>query len=69
MSPRPFDAKRKLAEFDHLPDDAVVPDAVAALLLNVSVDTLRRANPVPQKRLSKRRVGRRAGDLRALVRA
>jgi hypothetical protein len=65
---RRIDVSKKLAEFDRLPNDAIVDDPVAAALLNMSIDTFRRNNPVPQKRLSKRRVGRRAGDLRALVR-
>lgn len=59
---------QKLARFDHLPNDAVVDDYVAAAILNMSKDTLRRTNPVPQRRLSERRVGRRVGDLRNLVR-
>jgi hypothetical protein len=58
----------KLASFDSLPDDAIVDDKVAAALLNMSVWTLRRRDPVPPRRLSIRRRGRRAGDLRELVR-
>jgi hypothetical protein len=57
----------KLARFDRLPDDAVVDDHVAAAVLNMSVDTLRRNNPVPQRRLSDRRMGRRVGDLRKFI--
>jgi len=68
MSPRPINVPAKLAEFDTLPDDAIVDDPVAAALLGMSLDTFRRANPVPQKRFSQRRVGRRVGDLRALIR-
>ena len=68
MSPRPINVEAKLAAFDRLPDDAIVDDPVAAALLGMSLDTFRRANPVQQKRFSQRRVGRRAGDLRALIR-
>ena len=68
MSPKPINVEAKLAAFDSLPNDAIVDDPVAAALLNMSIDTFRRANPVPQKRFSERRVGRRAGDLRKLIR-
>jgi hypothetical protein len=68
MSPRPINVPAKLAEFDRLPDDAIVGDPVAAAVLGISVDTLRRRNPVPQRQISDRRVGRRVGDLRALSR-
>jgi hypothetical protein len=62
-------AKRSdLAYFDSLPNDALVPDRVAAAILAISVWTLRRENPVPTRRISERRRGRRVGDLRALVR-
>jgi hypothetical protein len=68
MSPRPINVSAKLAEFDHLPDDAIVDDPVAAALLNMSIDTFRRTRPVPRKQFSERRGGSRVGDLRALVR-
>jgi len=68
MSPRPIDISAKLAVFDGLPDDAILEEAVAAAVLSISVDTLRRSNPVPQRQISKRRFGRRVGDLRALSR-
>ena len=68
MSPRPINVPARLAEFDRLPNDAIIDDPVAAALLGISVETLRRANPVPQRRISDRRVGRRVGDLRALTR-
>jgi hypothetical protein len=57
-----------LAMFDQLPQDAIVPDKIAAQLLSISLDTLRDTNPVPQRRITKRRIGRRVGDLRALIR-
>lgn len=58
----------KLAAFDRLPEDAIVPDAVAAEILSISIWTLRRSSPVPPRQISERRRGRRVGDLRALVR-
>jgi hypothetical protein len=60
--------REKLAEFDALPDDALVSDAVAAVILSISIWTLRRENPVPARRISERKRGRRVGDLRAKVR-
>ncbi len=68
MSPRPTNVKARLAQFDALPDDAIVEDPVAAAVLSISEDTLKRNNPVPWRQVSERRGGRRAGDLRALVR-
>jgi hypothetical protein len=60
--------REKLAEYDSLPNDALVPDAVAAVILAISIWTLRRENPVPARQISERRQGRRVGDLRAKVR-
>jgi hypothetical protein len=54
----------KLQAFDSLPNDAIVNDRVAAAVLNMSVWTLRRNNPVPARQLSERIRGRRVGDLR-----
>jgi hypothetical protein len=45
----------------------VVDDYVAAAILNMSVWTLPRENPVPQRRLSARHIGRSVGDLRKLI--
>jgi hypothetical protein len=41
-----------LAQFDSLPNDAIVNDRVAAAVLGMSVWTLRRNNPVPARQLS-----------------
>ena len=60
--------REKLAAFDTLPQDAIVPDPVAAVILSISIWTLRRENPVPKREISERRFGRRVGDLRAKVR-
>ncbi len=59
---------KAIQAFDHLPDDAIVPDRVAAVLLNISVWTLNRTNPIPKRHITERRNGRRAGDLRSLIR-
>jgi hypothetical protein len=63
MSPRPFNIPEKVAAFDTLPNDAIVPDEVAAVILSIGVDTLRRNNPIPQVQISERRRGRRVGAL------
>jgi hypothetical protein len=57
----------ELAQFDSLPNDALVPDRVAAAILAISVWTLRRENPVPARQITERRRGRRVGDLRNKV--
>jgi hypothetical protein len=62
------DANSLVSKFDQLPDDAIVNDRVAAIILDVSVWTLRRAAPVPKRQISERRYGRRVGDIRAKVR-
>jgi hypothetical protein len=54
--------RQKLAEYDALPDDALVDDAVAATILSISIWTLRRSNPVPARQISERKRGRRVGD-------
>jgi hypothetical protein len=56
------------ARFHALPDDAIVPDLAAAMLLGISYWTLRKHNPVPPIRIVTNRLGRRVGDIRMLVR-
>jgi hypothetical protein len=62
----------QLAKFDRLPDDAVVGDPVVAALMNMSPETFRRSTELhklmPRKQFSKRRGGRRVGDIRAVIR-
>jgi hypothetical protein len=58
----------KLEMFDSLPDDSIVDDPVAAAVLSISVDTLRRENVVPARKITEKRRGRRTGDLRAKIR-
>jgi hypothetical protein len=56
-----------LRRFDQLPDDAVVPTEVTAILHGVSERTVRRMYPSVQ--LSPGRKGQRVGTLRAMSRA
>lgn len=58
----------KLKSFDSLPDDALVPDAVACVIIDCSLATLKQKNPVPARRITEGRHGRRVGDIRKLVR-
>lgn len=58
-----------LARFDQLPDDALVPDKVAAPVLGMSYHTLRKLNPVPAIKNGTARSFRRVGDIRARVRS
>ena len=60
--------QRQLAIFDALPNDAVVFDAVACIVLGVSLNTLKTIEDLPARQISKGRHGRRVGDIRALVR-
>jgi hypothetical protein len=64
------DTFRIASQFDTMPDDAIVPAKVAAVLLGGSLteQTLRRSPPIPKRQISQRRFGFRAGDLRALIR-
>lgn len=60
---------RELAKrFGDLPDDAILPDPAAAIILGISIWTLKRRDPVRRIMISPRRSGRRAGDIRALAR-
>jgi hypothetical protein len=63
----PPDLTKKIEAFDTLPNDSVVADPVAAAVLNISLRTLRRNDPVRSIKLSARRIGRRVGDIRALL--
>jgi hypothetical protein len=57
-----------LKRFDDLPDNCVIKDPFAALVLSTSVWTLRRSNPVPKIQISERCYGRRVGDIRRKMR-
>jgi hypothetical protein len=58
----------KLKIFPSLPDDALVSDAEAAAVLNISLSTLKKKRPIPARQISEGRHGRRVGDIRALAR-
>lgn len=62
------DAYDVVANFDRLPDDAIVSPPVAAILLSCTDRHLRRDPPIPRRRISERLHGFRVGDLRALIR-
>jgi hypothetical protein len=64
--PAKTDITEILQRFDDLPNDAVVPTRVVALLHAVSDRTVRREYPVV--RLTPNRTGVRVGDLRAMSR-
>jgi hypothetical protein len=57
-----------IKNFDQLPDDAVVPDKVARIVLNESERSFRRNTPLPKIQLGPGRNGRRVRDIRALAR-
>jgi hypothetical protein len=58
----------QLKRSEGLPDDCVIDDPLAALMLGMSIWTLRRNNPAPPVRLSARKRGRRLGNIRKLIR-
>lgn len=62
------DYKQMAARAADLPDDSLVLDRAAALLLGIHVDTLRRLNLVPAVEITPRTRGRRLGDIRAFIR-
>jgi hypothetical protein len=57
-----------IKNFDKLPDDAIVPRKVTALLLGMSERTVRRGLPIPQRQITERILGHRVGDIRAMAR-
>jgi hypothetical protein len=62
------DLQEIVRRVDDLPDDAILPDPASAIVLGISLTTLKRLNPVPRIRISERVSGRRLGDIRALSR-
>jgi hypothetical protein len=60
--------QRQLAIFDSLPNDAVVFDTVACIVLGISLNTLKTKTNLPVRQITEGRHGRRVGDIRALVR-
>ena len=62
------DLHEALARFNVLPDDAVLPSQVTAIILGVSERTIRYHPNLPRVQISRGRYGRRVGDIRKLCR-
>lgn len=63
------DALREILErFDALPDDAVVPSKITAVILGLSERTIRYHENLRRVQLSVGRYGQRVGDIRKLTR-
>ena len=56
------------ARFNVLPDDAVLPSQVTAIILGVSERTTRYHPQLPRVQISRGRYGQRVGDIRKLCR-
>jgi hypothetical protein len=65
---RARDLKGIIRRVPDMPDESILPDPVAAVLLGVSVKSLNRNNPVPPIELGPRMRGRNLGHIRALAR-
>jgi hypothetical protein len=63
--PDPLEIVKRVGD---LPDDVLVHDSVAAILLGTSPRSLRRNSPVRKITTGLRTSGRRLGDIRALLR-
>jgi hypothetical protein len=57
-----------LGRFDSLPDTAVVPTEVTAVVLGTCTKTVRNNPQLPKRWVSPGRYGQAAGDIRRLVR-
>jgi hypothetical protein len=57
-----------LERFTALPDDAVVPSSVTAIILGTSERTIRYHPHLPRRQVSRGRYGQRVGDIRKLAR-
>ena len=57
-----------LERFASLPDEAVVPSKVTAIILGTSERTIRYHPQLPRVRISEGRYGQRVGDIRKLTR-
>jgi hypothetical protein len=62
------DLHEALARFNVLPDDAVLPSLVTAIILGVSERTVRYHPNLPRVQISRGRYGQRVGDVRKLAR-
>jgi hypothetical protein len=57
-----------LEQFAALPDEAVVPSRVTAIILGTSERTIRYHPHLPRRQVSRGRYGQRVGDIRKLSR-
>jgi hypothetical protein len=57
-----------LARFDAMPDDAILPTRVTAIILGVSERTVRYHPHLPRVQISLQRYGQRVRDIRKLAR-
>ena len=57
------DLHEALARFNVLPDDAVLPSQVTAIILGVSERTVRYHPNLPRVQISRARYGQRVGDI------
>jgi hypothetical protein len=62
------DLPEALARFNVMPDDAVLPSQVTAIILGVSERTIRYHPNLPRVQISRGRYGQRVGDIRKLCR-
>ena len=62
------DLHEALSRFNVLPDDAVLPSQVTAIILGVSERTIRYHPYLPRVQISRGRYGQRVGDIRKLCR-
>jgi hypothetical protein len=58
-----------LREFEHKPDDALVPEKVGDAILGISKWTRQRRKPLPRYEVIEGVFRNRAGDIRALIRS
>jgi len=61
------DVSEILRLFPELPDAAIVPRKVTALLTGMSLRTIRRNPPVPDREITPDLIGHRVGDLRRFL--
>ena len=66
---KPRDIVAILRRIPDLPDEAIIPDAVAAIILNISPRSLRRNKSLPRVRIGQRMGGRQLGAIRKLGRS
>jgi hypothetical protein len=57
-----------LERFAALPDDAVLPSKITAIILGVSERVIRYHPELPRRQVSNGRYGQRVGDVRKLAR-